>query len=397
MLLGLTGCRLRGNRAHFVSWPAGGAGPHFCLVPGAAMRHDLPEVYTPAEVARAAGVAEAEVQALVDAGAIEVLPTGSTPPLIAAPEAVRVGRALRAGVALTVDDAPPIRPAALFRPPARTPTAPAPFVISTAGHAAAVGLIVLATTLGLGGHETPRATEAIVPAEQIQLVYLALPGPGGGGGGGGLREPAPPPKAERKGTRSLSSPLPARQPPPRQAPAPRRPEPPPQDPEPLPPVEAPVVTVASDDRDRPGVMQELPRPRSMPDSRGPGSGGGVGSGTGTGLGEGDGSGIGDGSGGGMGGGVYRPGSGIEPPSLLREVKPDYTEEARRRGVAGEVVMEIVVRRDGSVGEVRVLQGLGYGLDQRAVEAVRQWRFSPARRQGTPVDVMVEVAMEFKLR
>ena len=83
--------------------------------------------------------------------------------------------------------------------------------------------------------------------------------------------------------------------------------------------------------------------------------------------------------------------------LLREVKPDYTEEARRRGVEGDVVLEIVVRADGSVGNVRVLQGLGGGLDQRAVDAVRQWRFSPARRFGTPVDVMVEVAVEFKLR
>jgi TonB family protein len=62
-----------------------------------------------------------------------------------------------------------------------------------------------------------------------------------------------------------------------------------------------------------------------------------------------------------------------------------------------VVLEIVVRSDGRVGAVRILQGLGAGLDQRAVEAVRQWRFSPARRQGTPVDVMVEVAVEFRLR
>jgi len=56
-----------------------------------------------------------------------------------------------------------------------------------------------------------------------------------------------------------------------------------------------------------------------------------------------------------------------------------------------------VKSDGSVGSVKLLQGLGSGLDQRATEAVRQWRFSPARRYGTPVDVIVEVAMEFKLR
>ena len=87
---------------------------------------------------------------------------------------------------------------------------------------------------------------------------------------------------------------------------------------------------------------------------------GVGTGTGTGIGEGQGSGIGDGEGGGTGGGPYRPGSGIEPPRLLREVKPDYTDEARRAGLSGEVLLEIVVRRDGSVGDVRVLQGAGAG-------------------------------------
>ena len=71
------------------------------------------------------------------------------------------------------------------------------------------------------------------------------------------------------------------------------------------------------------------------------------------MGEGTGPGIGEGTGGGEGGGPFRPGSGIEPPKLLREVKADYTDDARRAGIEGEVVLEIVVRRDGSVGDVRV--------------------------------------------
>jgi TonB family protein len=79
------------------------------------------------------------------------------------------------------------------------------------------------------------------------------------------------------------------------------------------------------------------------------------------------------------------------------VRPEYTEEARQRSLEGEVILEIVVRRDGSVGEVRVLQGLGAGLNERAVQAVRQWRFTPARRQNAPVDVVVEVAVDFRLR
>jgi protein TonB len=79
------------------------------------------------------------------------------------------------------------------------------------------------------------------------------------------------------------------------------------------------------------------------------------------------------------------------------VKGTYTDDARRRGIQGDVLLEIVVRRDGSVGDVRLLRGLDRGLDQRAIDAVRQWRFSPAKRHGAPVDVIVEVGVEFKLR
>jgi TonB family protein len=271
-----------------------------------------------------------------------------------------------------------------------------------------LGVITLITTMGLSSAPRDEAR----PLPLMRMVFLATPGPGGGGGGGGLRQPAPPPKAEMKGTSALHSPVP----PPRRV-APKRPEPvktaqtpppvlprpverpvepppAPPAPAPAPKVVAPVATIAADARDRAGVLTES---AASADSNGPGSGGGAGTGTGTGIGEGDGAGIGPGSGGGTGGGPYRPGSGIVAPGLLREVKPDYSEDARRRGIEGDVVLEIVVRSDGGVGSVKVLQGLGAGLDQRAVDAVRQWRFSPARRLGTPVDVVVEVAVEFKLR
>jgi TonB family protein len=270
-----------------------------------------------------------------------------------------------------------------------------PVAVSSTLHAAVAGVIVFISSVGF-----PQASTTSAPLDKTEtrLVFLVQPGPGGGGGGGGLRQKAPPPKALRKGTQHLDSPIPVRE-----APKPiepiAKPEPPPPPPEvkpePLPPVVAPVATVAANDKDRAGVIDAPAPPQS--DSRGPGAGGGVGTGTGTGLGSGDGSGIGPGSGGGMGGGPYRPGSGITPPSVVREVKADYTEEARRRGVEGEVVVEIVVRRDGSVGDVKLVNGLPNGLNDRAVAAVKQWRFSPARRLGQPVDVIVEVAVEFKLR
>ena len=132
-------------------------------------------------------------------------------------------------------------------------------------------------------------------------------------------------------------------------------------------------------------------------SYGPGTGGGAGSGSGLGLGEGQGGGIGPGSGGGTGGGPFHPGAGIAPPQLLREVRANYTDDARRRAIEGDVVLEIVVKRDGSVGQVRVLHSLGGGLEQKAVEAVRQWKFAPAMRYGAAVDVVVEASVGFKLR
>jgi protein TonB len=116
-----------------------------------------------------------------------------------------------------------------------------------------------------------------------------------------------------------------------------------------------------------------------------------------GTGPGTGPGVDDGTGGGAGGGPYRPGGGIEPPRLLREVKAQYTEDARTRGITGGVLLEIVIKSDGSVGDVKVLRGLGFGLDERAASAVRGWRFTPARRLGSPVDVIVEVEVEFSLR
>jgi TonB family protein len=159
-------------------------------------------------------------------------------------------------------------------------------------------------------------------------------------------------------------------------------------------VAAPVVNASSDARDRAGVLTET---AVQTESQGTGSGGGAGTGQGTGIGEGSGTGIGAGSGGGTGGGPYRPGSSVSAPELLREVRPDFTEEARRQGISGDVILEIVVRADGSVGDVKVLEGLGGGLNRNAVDAVKQWRFSPARRHGVPVDVMVEVAVAFQLR
>lgn len=344
------------------------------------------DVYSVGEIAQAAGVQVTRVEALVNSGRVRSLAT--SPSFFAADQALTAVRELRADGGRSA--------AMLFdKPEFAHASAKMPVVAASAVHAGIAASLILLSTIGL-----PQAAENTVRLDPVttRLVFIASPGPGGGGGGGGLQQKAPPPRAQRKGKASLDSPVPVRKAPKpiEAAPKPEPPPPPPPvEPEPLPPVVAPVATVAANDADRPGVIAE-PAPKQS-DSRGPGVGGGVGSGSGTGLGKGDGSGIGDGSGGGMGGGPYRPGSGVLPPRLLREVKAGYTEEARRANIEGEVVLEIVVRRDGSVSDVKLLNGLRSGLNERAIAAVRQWRFAPATRLGQAVDVIVEVAVEFKLR
>jgi len=135
---------------------------------------------------------------------------------------------------------------------------------------------------------------------------------------------------------------------------------------------------------------------SAPPSNGTGSGGGIGSGSGGGLGVGKGPGVGSGSGGGIGGGVYRVGGGISAPQALSAPDPEYTEEARKAKTQGTCILWLIVDASGRPRDVRVVRGLGYGLDAKALEAVRQWRFQPSMKDGKPVDVQISVEVAFHL-
>ncbi len=349
------------------------------------------DVYSAGEIAAAAGTSRRRVLALAASGIARAI-DGE---YFSEPEAVRLVRLLRtnahagAGTSAAADVSPAKPALAPLWPPRA-----AALAASGAVHTAGFVLVVAVSSLGLFDPHPNRASAA---TPVTHLVFLASPGPGGGGGGGGLRHATPPPPASLKGRAEAKSPIPIRRAPPRARPAALPPpnlSPPPLAGEPLPPIIAPVVSAASQALDRPGSLTDT---AVQADSRGPGEGGGAGTGTGTGIGEGHGPGVGAGWGGGYGGGPFAPGSGIEPPRLLHEVKPRYTEAARRAGVEGEVVLEVVVRADGTVGDIRVLRPLGAGLDERAVEAVKQWRFAPGTRRGLPVDVVVEVSVEFRLR
>ncbi|MGA7239788.1 MAG: energy transducer TonB [Bryobacteraceae bacterium] len=133
-----------------------------------------------------------------------------------------------------------------------------------------------------------------------------------------------------------------------------------------------------------------------PASNGTGSGGGIGSGKGGGVGSGSGGGVGPGSGGGIGDGVYRAGNGVTKPELLKKVEPEYSEEARKAKFQGVVVLYIVVDPNGNAINPRVMKSLGLGLDEKAMEAVKQWKFKPGYKDGKAVAVAATVEVNFRL-
>lgn len=87
------------------------------------------------------------------------------------------------------------------------------------------------------------------------------------------------------------------------------------------------------------------------------------------------------------------------PVLVKEVRADYTKEAREARIEGIVRVGAVVLKDGSVGDVNVTKSLDqqYGLDEQAVKSVKQWRFKPGTKDGEPVDVVVSIEVSFKLK
>jgi TonB family protein len=133
-----------------------------------------------------------------------------------------------------------------------------------------------------------------------------------------------------------------------------------------------------------------------PPSNGPGSGGGIGSGKGGGIGSGTGGGLGPGEGGGVGGGVYRVGGGVTAPTLVSKVEPEYSEEARKAKYQGSVTLYIQVDTNGRAINIRVLHSLGLGLDEKAMEAVRKWRFRPGTKDGRAVVVEAQIEVNFRL-
>jgi TonB family protein len=132
-------------------------------------------------------------------------------------------------------------------------------------------------------------------------------------------------------------------------------------------------------------------------SNGQGSGSGMGTGSGGGLGSGTGNGFGPGTGGNTGGGLYRIGGGVSAPIPIVSPEAEFSDEARRAKYQGVCLVSLIVDAQGNPQNPRVIRALGMGLDEKALEAVRRYKFKPAMKDGrTPVPVMITIEVNFRL-
>jgi len=257
---------------------------------------------------------------------------------------------------------------------------------SFAVHVVLLGLILASAAFG---------HKVVQQVEKREIVTLIAPSPDAyalptakkvvsGGGGGGERDPLPAPKGRlpKPAMEQITPPqIVVRNEKPRLTAEPTV-------------VVPPQVHVADNHMPNLGTMTAaLP---AAPPSNGTGSGGGIGSGSGGGVGVGHGPGVGPGSGGGIGGGVFKVGGGISAPQAISTPDPEYTEEARRAKSQGTCILWLIVDAEGRPRDIRVVRGLGFGLDAKAIEAVRQWRFQPALKDGKPVNVQISVEVGFRL-
>jgi len=250
--------------------------------------------------------------------------------------------------------------------------------ISFAIHVAGIAL-VLALALKVHTSATPQPTTIVTPMDlKIYIPPITLPvaKPMGGGGGGGAHELVEPSKGHAPLVAKIQIT-------------------PPQ----IVRIERPKLGV------EPTAMLKLPDNSSMPTigmaqspqialaSQGSGSGSGFGQGAGGGIGSGSGIGAGPGSGGGYGGGLMSVGGGVSAPQLIHSVDPEFTEEARRANYQGNVSIKLIVDSQGNPQSVRLASHLGMGLEEKALDAVRQYRFRPAMYQGhaVPVQIVIDVA------
>lgn len=254
---------------------------------------------------------------------------------------------------------------------------PKTYVLSFLMHIAIMSAILAATLLITKDQPVVKKFIGVIPLSDY--ILPAAPDQAGGGGGGGARDKltathgAPPKPAKEQFTPPT---VVVQQQPPKLAAEPTV-------------IVPPQIKLA--DANLGEALSKIQIP-----SNGIGSGAGIGDGSSTGVGAGRGPGVGQGYGGGIGGGAYRVGGGVSAPRVLYQPDPEYSEEARKAKYQGVVVLWVVVGPDGRVHDMRVARPLGLGLDEKALEAVKQWRFEPARKDGQAVAVQVNIEVNFRL-
>jgi len=259
--------------------------------------------------------------------------------------------------------------------------------VSAVVHVAFIAGLIAISILGarVVKEKAPETVTLIAPDLTPPQLPMTKPSAktSGGGGGGGDRDKLQAPKGKLPKTAMEQITPPAmviRNPHPKLAVEPTV-------------VVPPQIKLASNMPNLGNPMSAVP---SGPPSNGTGSGGGIGSGSGGGVGSGSGPGVGPGYGGGIGGGVFRVGGGVSPPRALDTPDPEYSEEARKAKYQGTCILWLIVGPDGKPRDIKVARALGMGLDEKAIEAVRNWKFAPAMKDGKPVAVQINVEVNFRL-
>jgi TonB family protein len=260
------------------------------------------------------------------------------------------------------------------------------FLVSALSHAIVVCALVIAARSPSADSAATHKRDARTETRFAWIATPDAPQDPTGGGSGGENSPGPIRLIERQGADAHSVP-----PPPAGMQLVRR-----EVTEVVQTLDAPLVPMASGVAELPGALDAEPLPTA---SQGLGRDGGVGSRKGGGIGDGDGPGLGFGEDGNTGGGRRVGSGGASQPVLVYSVQPRYTEEAMRARLQGVVELDAVVLPDGRLGDIRVARSLdrAFGLDDRAVEAVKQWRFLPGRVGGVAVAVPIRVELTFTIR
>src|SRR3989344_129288 len=245
-----------------------------------------------------------------------------------------------------------------------------------------VSLVVLMVSILLKPRE--QTNDRVIVLISNGPMYLP-PGDsekGGGGGGGGKKEKLPPEKGRLPEVVQTKLVIPD-----------------PKEPQPLIPPEnkedpsQKIIAPVEIPQDEALPIGDIQAPPGEQKSAGSGSGGGIG----TGPGSGSGSGSGPGEGVGDGTGPYSAGSGVVLPIPILQPKPPYTEDARKQNIQGNLLLQVIIRKNGRVEDIKIIKSLGHGLDESAIETIaNKWLFKPATLKGRPVDVQVQIEVTFNL-